>query len=287
MNLLGKLRARIGWALSGGIPGRKPVETSSSEHWIDNPDGPKLYAHVHTPALPGIYPGVVFVPGGSCAGTVYDKGSGLMADDVASLGFAVLHYDPSGRGKTGGEEDYWGRRHQKELSVVLNYFHGLGCVKPDSIGILSFSIGISICAGALARYSLPFVKYLFDWEGPSNRFNITRNDTHKPLAGFPSSDIEFWKEREAARFIGRVQCGYFRYQANKDHVQGNFKEHAIELVNLATRGNARWTRMNDNPPNMLFSAEKSRDYHWIPSHRNHKGMLLRYLLQIQAGTGVA
>jgi pimeloyl-ACP methyl ester carboxylesterase len=103
----------------------------------------------------------VFVPGGGSAGTDYDDDSEIIADDAAALGFTVLHYDPSGRGKTGGVEDYWGRGHQEELAHVVRYFAGHASTDNDHVGIVSFSIGIAISAGALARFPLP-VAYLFD-----------------------------------------------------------------------------------------------------------------------------
>jgi hypothetical protein len=234
----------------------------------------------------GEYPGVVLVPGALSAGSDYDKGTEVTAEDIASLGLAVLHYDPSGRGKTGGKEDYWGPNHQFELSIVLDHFAKRPGVLADNVGIFSFSIGITISSGALAGYSLPFVRYLFDWEGPSNRFNITKNDTHKPLKDFPSSNLGFWRDREAVRSIGNIKCGYFRYQAQQDHMQGAYQGHAIELVNLATKGKARWTRLNDNPPNMLFDKNRVNAYRWTPWYKNHKGQVLKYLLEIYSGGNV-
>jgi hypothetical protein len=222
------------------------------------------------------------VPGGLSPGTDYDRGSEITADDVSSLGFIVLHYDPLGRGRTGGTEDYWGTNHQHELFVVLEHLSKYPDVLSNDIGVFSFSIGITISAGSLAHYDLPFVKYLYDWEGPSNRFNITKNNTHKPLLAFSTSNLSFWKEREAAKFMGEIKCGYFRYQSQRDHMQGNYKGHAIELVNLATRGRAKWTRLNDNPKNTIFDENRIDDYRWIPTLKNHRGQLLDYLLTIQS-----
>jgi pimeloyl-ACP methyl ester carboxylesterase len=261
---------------------RKCVETTFNELWINSTIGPSIYAHIHRPAACGEYPGVVFVPGGLSCGLDYDGRTEVTADEVASLGFAVLHYDPSGRGRTGGEEDYWGLKHQEELAIVLDHLSKTPGVRSDNISVFSFSIGITISSGTLARFRPPYVKRLFDWEGPSNRFNITKNDAHKPLKGFPSSNLEFWKDREAARYIGEIECGYFRYQAQRDHVQGTYKGHAIELINLATKGEAKWTRLNDNPPNTVFDQERVKDYRWAPSYGNLKGRLLKYFLEIQA-----
>lgn len=257
------------------------VKTTLKKIWIDLPTRAKLYAHIHTPVIPGKYPGIIFVPGGFATGTDYDRGGEVSARDVASMGFTVLNYDPSGRGRSKGEEDNWGPAHQKELAMVIDFFSKLPYALRDNIGILSFSIGIVIASGALARFSVPKVSYLFDWEGPSNRFNATKNDTYEPVADFPTSDSEFWEEREAAKFIGNIECGYFRYQAEKDHVQGDYKGHAIEMLNRATEGKAAWTKCNDNPLNTLFDENKVQQYNWVTPNLNNKKQILKYLLEIQ------
>ena len=280
--MIGKLVNLMGPGFIERFVGKKLVETTYTEDWIISSSGSRVYAHIHRPVGDGEYPGVVFVPGALSPGNDYDGRSEVSADDVASLGFVALHYDPSGRGETGGEEDYWGRKHHKELSVVLEYIAGRPDVRIDNIGILSFSIGIAISLGALATYELPFVKYLFDWEGPSNSLNITKSDTHKPLQKFPTSNLDFWRDRVPARFIGQIKCGYFRYQSKRDHMQGSYKGHALELVNLASKGAAKWTRMNDNPANMVYDGNKANDYSWIPWYKNHKGQILKYLLDIHS-----
>lgn len=282
MNKINWLVNKMVSPLTECFVGRKKVKTSYEQEWIVTNMGSVLYAHIHRPVADGKYPGVVMVPGGLNPGSSFDTGTEVTADDVASLGFAVLHYDPSGRGRTAGEEDYWGPNHQRELSIVLEHFARYPFVASNDIGIFSFSIGITMSSGALARYSLPFVRYLFDWEGPSNRFIIRKNNTLKPVKKFLPSDKKFWRDREADRFIGKINCGYFRYQAERDHVQGFYKGHAIELINLATKGNARWTRLNDNPPNMLFDENKMNSYRWIPWYENHKGQLLKCLIEIHS-----
>ncbi len=266
----------------GSFLGREIVEATYKEVWINAPTGYNIYAHIHRPKEQGKYPAIVIVPGAGSPGTDYDKRPALTAHDIASLGFTVLHYDPSGRGKTGGEEDHWGNIHQRELAEVIKIFSDLPSVNSENIGVMSFSIGIIIASGALSKYDLPQVKYLFDWEGPSNRVNTTKNDTHKPLLNFPTSNDLFWNDREAASFIGGIKCGYFRYQAYDDHVQGYSKAHAIELLNLATTGSAKWTQCNDNPVDMLYDENRIKEYSWVPSSLDHKGQILKYLLQVQS-----
>ncbi len=261
--------------------GRKPLPTTSHEMWIPTKNGNRLYAHLHRPAISGDFPGVVFVPGAASCGTDYDKAGEMQPKTVAALGFVVVHYDPSGRGQTGGEEDFWGSRQQDELADVLLWTQSQSNVKKDNLGVVSFSIGITIASGALARHAaeLPFVRYLYDWEGPSNRFNITKNDTHPPLWQFHTTDDDFWENREACTFIGRIQCGYFRYQAMIDHMQEEKKDHAVELINLATRGEAAWTQLNTNPRNSPYTLPVS-DSCWIPPEKNNKTHILRLFLSV-------
>ena len=280
MGIIKKLRDWKSGINLGSFLGRELVRTTMKEMWVDLPTH-RVYSHIHISEIIGRRPGIVIVPGANSPGTDYDKGVSLSASEIASCGFTVLHYDPSGRGKTEGKEDYWGPAHQRELAEVMHYFSSLPEVAHEDIGILSFSIGITIAVGALVRFDVPEVRYIFDWEGPSNRFNITRNDTHRPLMDFPTSKDEFWNEREAARFICEIKCGYFRYQAEKDHMQENYKGHAIELLNNATCGKASWTKCNDNPANTLFDGKKTNEYNWVPRHLNHKGLILKYLLELQ------
>jgi hypothetical protein len=272
--LLARLAAGPASLIAGALR-RGGRATTVAEAWVDTPGG-RVYCHLHRPAGAGPHPGLVFVPGGVSPGTDYDRARELTADDAAAAGFAVLHYDPSGRGRTGGVEDRWGSAHQDELANVVRWFSRLPVLDGREVGLLSFSIGVTIATGALARHALP-VSFLFDWEGPSNRRSITLDDTFEPLRGYPTTDEAFWAEREAARFIGDIACGYFRYQAAQDHVQGTRKSHAIELVNLATRGRARWTQCNDNPADTLFDERRADSYRWVPAHRNTRAQLLRFL----------
>lgn len=261
--------------------GRKPLPTTCEEVWIPSRGGNMLYAHLHRPAITGNFSGVVFVPGAVSCGTDYDRAGEIQPITVAALGFVVVHYDPSGRGRTGGEENFWGTRQQDELVDVLQWAHLRPEVKKNCLGVVSFSIGITIATGALARYStdLPFVRYLYDWEGPSNRFNITKNDTHPPLRQFPTTDDAFWQNREPCQFISRIKCGYFRYQAQIDHMQGQKKDHALELVNLATKGQACWTQLNHNPRDKMYNPPIS-DSCWITPEKNHQTQILGFFLKV-------
>ncbi len=243
-------------------------------------DGKSLYLHIHRPLKEGMLPCVVLVPGAEEAGTSFDRGW-FRADDIARAGIVAIHFDPEGRGKSDGEEDHWGIRHQENLFKVLGYIDSLSYVDKDSIGVLSFSIGIIIASGALARYRDNIrVKYLMDWEGPSNRYNTTKNDTHEPLKRFPTSDNIFWDKREASKYIGNIDCAYLRFQGEIDHVQGYYKGHAVELINNALKGGVPWVRCNDNSPNILYNRTLQKRYHWISPWTDHMAILLKYLVEL-------
>lgn len=255
-------------------------KTTQKEFYINS--GRKLYCHIHSPLGQGSFPGVVLVPGGGDAGSCFDKWRALIkADDIASQGFIAVHFDPSGRGRSKGEEDYWGERHQEDFRNVLDYLFEHPDVDKENIGILSLSIGITIVAGALAEYEkTDRLKYVFDWEGPSNKFITTLNDTHPVLKDYPTSNNRFWEKREAKNFIGQIKCGYFRYQGEIDHVQGSFKGHAIEMLDLAHNGCAAWTRCNDNPPDIYYDNDNINKYHWVPKGENQRALILKYLKEI-------
>lgn len=259
----------------------RPFKSTTEEAFYIN-SGKRLYCHLHRPKGNGKFPGIVLLPGAMDSGDRFDKWRALIrADCIASQGFIAMHFDLSGRGRSEGEEDYWGQRHQEDLRNVLDYLFEYQNVDKENIGVLSLSIGITIAAGALAGYEKnDRVKYLFDWEGPSNRFITTLNDTHPPFKDLPTSNDSFWRTREARNFIGQIRCGYFRYQCERDHVQGAFKGHAIEMLNLANKGCAAWTRCNDNPPNIDYEEDKVGEYHWIPEDEDHMALIIRYIKEI-------
>lgn len=225
-----------------------PYSQIEEECWVDSPGGNSIYCHVHRPAKRQRWPGIVLVPSGLQSGSIFDKWFALniTASDLASRGYAVVHFDPQGRGRTPGEEDFGGGAQQADLNCILSFFAELDYVDPDSIGIASFSLGISIACGTLANYSGNVrVRYLFDWEGPTDRYEITLHDSHVLFKNYPTSNDEFWNLREAINHIGRIRCGYFRYQCRKDHVHKEYKEHALKMVNAASSGSARWVRLNN------------------------------------------
>ena len=215
-----------------------PVSVTEEEVWITNPaSGVALYCHVHRPSDfdPGLrYPGLALIPGGSGSGTVFDINERAQA--YADLGFVVMHFDPDGRGQStnGGTyttEDYCGYIQQDGLRAVLMHLISLPEVDPTNVGALTNSYGITMGAGTLGRYpNSPPVKFMVDWEGPSDRTDTAQPNGHVP---HDAGDDEWWYEREPINFIDDFPGYYLRAQSEIDHAQPD-NEHAILLNNLAT-----------------------------------------------------
>jgi hypothetical protein len=229
--------------------------------WVVNPtSGCSLYVHIHRPTSAGPtaqVPGVVLVPDLSNAGTTFDG----FADSLASDGFAVLHFDADGRGRSSGTEDYDGYVHQDGLAACAAVLASRPYVDSENLGIYSRGYGIVMAAGMVSRHETPSIKFLMDWEGPSDRYQTSSDSGgHVPV---PVDSDAFWVEREAGRFIKSVPGAYLRYQSATDHT-GRIADnhHAIALVDSATAseyggsGIAVWTRVNDsvmNPENKTYT----------------------------------
>ena len=229
--------------------------------WVVNPtSGCSLYVHIHRPVEAGPsnqVPAVVLVPDLSSAGTAFEG----FADSIATEGFAVLHFDADGRGRSGGTEDYDGYRQQDGLAACLESLAVRAYVDSENMGIYSRGYGIVMATGMVARHATPNVKFLMDWEGPSDRYQTSSDSGgHVPV---PVDSDAFWVEREAGRFIKSVPGAYLRYQSATDHT-GRIADnhHAITLIDSATStthggsGIAVWTRVNDsvmNPENKTYS----------------------------------
>jgi hypothetical protein len=255
--------------------------------WVINPSsGCSLYAHIHRPITnpPNRkLPAVILVPDLSDSGAVYD--SSRLADHIASDGFAVLHFDADGRGRSGGTEDYNGRVHQDGLRSCATALLARDYVDSSALGIFSRGYGIVMATGMLARYATSRVKFLLDFEGPSDRYQVcAESGGHVPM---PVDSEAFWAEREAGRSIKRVSGAYLRIQTEYDHT-GRIPDnrHAIALIDSATStahggaGIAAWTRVNDsvmNPVNHVYTAPQPPE--WIEEFQE-ANILCRELLYL-------
>jgi len=225
-------------------------------YWVTNPTtNARLYVQVFAPQDAGKkYPALVLVPGGIADSSAF-------IDDAAQMtraGIVALAFDPDGRGKSEGKEDYDGHKQQDGLAAVIRFAATLPNVDASKIGVATYSYGITMGSGTLARYSDLPVKFLMDWEGPANR-NYT--SACKPAGGKggkiawqPCSDNAWWSEREAVNFIGKLRVPYQRIQSEKDHVQPT-NAHAVDMINAAIKGGVPWVRLNDYPPNQTYDPK--------------------------------
>lgn len=230
---------------------RQPVVTE--ELTLLSTAGYQLSAALTRPRGAGRLPGVVVNPGihqGRAEVEGYQAVVG--AAEVARLGYVVLTFDPAGRGRSWGEEDYGGPEHQDDVRVAFR--HLLASSHADGrVGVLSLSLGIASAIGALARWpeELP-ARWLVDWEGPCDREIITSGGTILvPAKGHSLEDEDYWLPREATRHVARLRCPYVRLQAWPDHAQPQELRHAQRMIHAAAKGELPWFQLNDHPRNEL------------------------------------
>jgi hypothetical protein len=261
---------------------------------VVNPtSGCTLYVHIHRPAYAGPgnrVPGVVFVPGGAGYGSQLD--STTLPDDIATDGFAFMHFDPDGRGRSGAyPENYDGYVQQDGMHACLSLLASRDYVDTSRLGVYTRFYGITMASGMIARYAEPPVKFLLDFEGPADR-----SQTCQDSGGFvpvPVDSEAFWQEREAARFMKQVPSAYLRMQNEIDGdpmITDN--RHCIQLVDSATAvayggaGISAWTRVNDsvmNPPNQVYTL--SDPPVWIPQEQEWQDFV-RILLYLHELAGM-
>ena len=234
-----------------------PIPADAAQTYsVTNPTtNAKLYVRVFAPQdTSKKYPALVLVPGGTGDGNAFTDDALRMA----SAGIVAITFDPDGRGKSTGQEDYNGHKQQDGLAAVVRFAATLPNVDAQKIGIATYSYGITMGSGVLARHSDLPVKFLIDWEGPADR-NYTSGcstDNRGRIQWQPCSDNAWWSEREAVNFIGtlRVRVPYQRIQSEKDHVQPN-NAHAVDMINAAIKGGVPWVRLNDYPPNQTYDPQ--------------------------------
>jgi hypothetical protein len=281
------------------------------------PNGNQLWVRTIQPKVslyPGqTFPAVVNVPGGLGAGENGSLG-------LAAYGFVEFHFNAEGRGvdhPSGGVEDHNGFVHQDDLKAVIEFAYGRFNVAKDNVGVSTGSYGITMGAGCLGRYPHLPVKYLADNEGPSDSYVTSfepwgldsdpSNDKyqsayqmfgHYSLWRDPSpQNVAWWTEREAVRYVGGMHCRYLRIQAQWDHAQPPNAQwpgfdypplwypckHGIDLINLATKGDAEWTRINrstlGNQPNALYDHDHPPVY-YSGRFADHQGELGRAIREM-------
>jgi pimeloyl-ACP methyl ester carboxylesterase len=222
-------------------------------YWVMNPSsGARLHVQVFHPQNwngSDHLPALALIPGG-VGRSEPDKAARL-----AGRGFLVIVFDPDGRGKSEGREDYNGYLTQDGLAAVITAAASLPGLDAGRYGLVSYSYGVTAASGVLARYPDLPIDFYIDWEGPVDRHYTTSGCTgvtHN-IDWQPCSDDAWWSQREAVNFIGDAQVPYQRIQSQTDHVQPN-NNHAIDIVNSAVAGGVPWVRLNEYPPNQTYTA---------------------------------
>jgi pimeloyl-ACP methyl ester carboxylesterase len=221
-------------------------------YWVTNPTSQAhLYVQVFYPNgwSSESLPTLILVPGGT--GTLDSN----KARRLTGYGLTVIIFDPDGRGRSDGQEDRDGYIHQDGLAAVIQSALSIPGVDPAKIGLVSYSYGITMASGTLARYPDLPVRFLIDWEGPADRYDTTLGCGSSPRQTWPDcSDDAAWSQREALTFISQIQVPYQRLQSETDHVQPDLSN-AISMVNAAVQGNAPWVRLNDLEPDQMYDPD--------------------------------
>ncbi|MCX6901581.1 MAG: hypothetical protein NT105_23120 [Verrucomicrobia bacterium] len=273
------------------------AEAAQQEFTLINPNsGAELWATVFHPSDASErkkYPAVVFVPGGLGFGSQMARTPA--AGEYVQAGFVFGLFDPDGRGRSRGWENWNGKVHQDGLHAFLKHIASLPFVDASNIGVVSSSLGLAMAAGTLGRYpNDPPVKYFIDIEGPTDRFYITKNDDPgfgRIFGGHTTEDADWWAEREVVRTIQNIVCPYLRIQYELDHVHGPNKGHAIDIINAATntkhggKGKSRWTRVNgsENEPNRVYTKDNPPKWFAGRQGRGRTDDTLRWIREM-AGT---
>jgi len=211
---------------------------------------------MHMPRNPiGPLPAVVMVPGGRGHGGQFCTGAApIWADDLAASGLVAVHYDPPGRGMSTGVDDFCGPLHRKALAAVIMTTAVNHAVDEGALGVAAFSLGMCTAAPTLAEWPELPVRFLLDWESPHLRGYIFPSDVGLEGHGLHIMQMhDFWEEREPLQHIGRVRCGYYRFQSRIDHVHGRDLSAAVAMVNAAVDGAPAWARLNRNPPGVRYT----------------------------------
>jgi pimeloyl-ACP methyl ester carboxylesterase len=249
---------------------RRRARIRERDVWLTNASGYRINAHVHEPDDDERRPAVLLAPGREQTGDVFCSGSTylLAADEIAVLGIRVVHFDPVGRGRSWGQDDFCGVEGQDSLRTVLEYLHARRDVLRGRIGVVSFSMGLALAAPVLVREGARLgTSFLLDWEGPADREAILRTGALPPAARAALADdpARFWRVREPIGWIGRLPCRYVRIQGFSDHgLERRGRLGAIDLVGEAVRGGAPSVELNDNPPDVPWRREQADELKWAP-----------------------
>lgn len=218
-------------------------DTIPNSFWIKNPSsGARMYVQAIHPSNwdEAALETLILVPGG--LGIIDLREAHRLADG----GFTVIVFDPDGRGRSEGQEDLGGYIHQDGLAAVAHAAGSLPGVDGNRIGLVSYSYGVTIAAGALARDPDLPVLFLIDWEGPADRSDTTLGCVLSASSPWkPCDHDDFWRQREAAASISKIRIPYQRIQSETDHIQPDLS-HAVKMINAALDGSSPTVWLNDD-----------------------------------------
>jgi hypothetical protein len=252
---------------------------------IPSLNGNQISLHIVKPDGDGPFPVLIGIAGGDGMYAFYQL---ELPERLRQSGIVTVDFAPQGRGISQGQDNYHGHVHQDDLKAVVDFVSQLPFAQKDNIGVISFSYGVTLATGALARYPNMPVAFLIDWEGPScpakdiqrgikndeswaqNIVRLLSGGEEKTaheygelrIHGGALSDEAYWVERDASRFAGELPCPYLRVQFDVDHAQGPYKYHMMEIINAVTERSKQWTRCNDNPANVIYTESDLSKYHF-------------------------
>lgn len=266
-----------------------PLQTGENSLIIINPtSGASLSVTVFIPESwdrSSSLPALILVPGGTGNSRDFTQNnpSGVsMVSAINDAGLIAVIFDPDGRGLSTGIEDHGGYIQQDGLAALVHQIASLQAVNSRKVGIVTLSYGITMGSGALARYPDLPVQFLIDWEGPANRDDTggCDEDNIGHLSAIAAcDDHNFWSEREAANFIGKISVPYQRIQGAKDHVQPD-QAHTVLMINNAVKGSCPWVRLNDEQPNQIYSLETIPLKPSVNSRKPIEALVVRYALEL-------
>ncbi len=264
----------------GGGRDRGALGEADIDLRVNNPaSGASIAVYLDLPSTPPPHKAVVVVPGGlSDASGVFKRQQ--LRDRIASLGVAVVRFDPDGRGNSGGTDDLYGDEHQAGLKAVIEAIIARDDIADDQVGVFSNSMGVIMATGALKNEQTS-ARFLIDWEGPSDRQWVGAclpggARGHSPIPDDVScEDDSYWNQREAEQHIAQLSIPYQRIQRVHDHVHDTEHGHAHALYEAALDGDSPWVRMNLLQPNLAVADVKTATmpnvgfatlYDWYPDY---------------------
>lgn len=197
-------------------------------------------------------PTLLLVPGGYASGEAY-FGITAISARYAGFGYTVVDFDPDGRGRSGGSEDWNGPLQQEGLASIIAESLRLPSVDPERLAVVAFSLGSTLAIGALSRHHELKVRLLVDWEGPLWKQQMMAVAPPGELPPQASSEA-WWFQREAGNLITQLRAPYLRVQCQPGHGSKNTDDGSEAINRLRDSGGSPWARLNGDRPNRSYES---------------------------------